>query len=73
MSNDNPFKSIEEKFLERQRAKQQTTGEPKTPGTPRSPIEVKKYVKFAVILTAIFAIAIILVANLFVVKENEYR
>ena len=30
MSNDNnPFKSIEEKFLERQRAKQQSTGDTK--------------------------------------------
>lgn len=74
MTNDNnPFKSIEEKFLERHRAKQQSTSTPKTPGTPKSPIEVKKYVKLAVTLTTIFALAIILIANLFVVKENEYR
>ena len=42
-------------------------------GELKRPIEVKKYVKLAIILTAIFAIAVILIANLFIVKENEYR
>ena len=43
MSNDNnPFKSIEEKFLERQRAKQQTTRRTKNTSTPKSPFEVKE-------------------------------
>lgn len=74
MSNDNnPFKSIEEKFLERQRAKQRGPGTPKTPITPKAPIELKKYIKLAVTLTSIFALFVILLANLFVVKENEYR
>ena len=36
-------------------------------------LKLKKFAKLALILTAIFAIAVILVANLFVVKENEYR
>ena len=74
MSNDNnPFKSIEEKFLERQRAKRKVQGGPNEPGELKRPVEVKKYVKLTLILTAIFAIAVILVANLFIVKENEYR
>jgi membrane protease subunit HflC len=74
MSNDNnPFKSIEEKFLERQRAKRKVQGGPNEPGELKRPIEVKKYVKLTLILTAVFAIAVILVANLFIVKENEYR
>lgn len=74
MSNDqNPFKSIEEKFLERQRAKQKAQAKKTQTITPNAPIEVKKYVKLAVTLTAIFALVVILIANLFVVKENEYR
>ncbi|WP_342510737.1 protease modulator HflC [Sporosarcina sp. FSL K6-1522] len=74
MTNDNnPFKSIEEKFLERQRAKQKTSGEAKGSKLPKAPMDVKKYVKLTVILTAIFAFAVILVANVFIVKENEYR
>ncbi len=77
MANDNnPFKSMEEKFIEKQRAKQKGSKEPKTAGTPNSPkkpIEFKKYAKLTVILTAIFAVAIILIANLFIVKEDEYR
>lgn len=74
MSNENnPFKSIEEKFLERQRAKRKVQGGPNEPGQIKKPVEVKKYVKLTLMLTAIFAIAIILVANLFVVKENEYK
>jgi membrane protease subunit HflC len=77
MANDNnPFKSMEEKLIEKQRAKQKGSKEPKTAGTPNSPkksIEFKKYAKLTVILTAIFAIAIILIANLFIVKEDEYR
>lgn len=77
MTNDkNPFKSIEEKFLEKQRAKQQVHGEPKVAGTikpSKKPFEIKKFTKLALGLTAVFAIAVILVANIFVVKENEYR
>ena len=71
MANDNnPFKSIEEKFLERQRAKQKTPG---TSVNPKAPLELKKYAKFTFILTIIFALSIIMIANIFVVKEDEYR
>ncbi|MFJ7934872.1 protease modulator HflC [Sporosarcina sp. NPDC096371] len=76
MTNDkNPFKSMEEKFLEKQRAKQ-AQGDSKVAGTippTKKPIEVKKFAKWALVLTALFAIAVILMANIFVVKENEYR
>lgn len=75
MSNENnPFKSIEEKFLEKQRAKQQNQ---KTTNakvvTPKQPVNMKKYVKLAIYLTAIFAILVILLANVFIVREDEYR
>ncbi|HJF33403.1 MAG TPA: protease modulator HflC [Sporosarcina psychrophila] len=74
MANDNnPFKSIEEKFLERQREKQKTPKATGGPVTPKAPIEVKKYVKLTLILTAIFALAVIMIANIFIVKEDEYR
>jgi len=76
MSNDNnnPFKSIEEKFLEKQRAKQQKQKEPTAKVvTPKQPINMKKYVKPAIYLTAIFAVLVILLANTFIVREDEYR
>ena len=76
MANDkNPFKSMEEKFLEKQRAKQ-AQSESKVAGTippTKKPIEVKKFAKLAILLTVVFAIALVLVANVFIVKENEYR
>ncbi|WP_371922503.1 protease modulator HflC [Sporosarcina sp. Marseille-Q4943] len=74
MSNDNnPFKSIEEKFKEMQGGKQK-----KTPGadkviTPKKPFNTRKFVKTAITFTVIFALAVILLANVFVVKEGEYR
>lgn len=61
---------MEEKFKAEQRKKAK---EPKKTVQFKSPVNVKKYVKLTVILTAVFAILLILVANLFVVKENEYR
>lgn len=74
MSKDNNmFKSIEEKFREQQRAKRKVQGGPNEPSELKRPIEVRKYVKLVVLLTAIFAVAVILIANLFIVKENEYR
>lgn len=74
MSNDqNPFKSFEERLFEKQKAKRKAQGGPKEPRKPSAPIEFKKYIKLTITLTAIFAVAIIIVANLFVVKENEYR
>ena len=45
----------------------------KKPNNPTEPIEVKKYVKLTLLLTSIFAILIILISNVFIVKENEYR
>lgn len=74
MTNDNnPFKSIEEKFLERQRAKQKQQGNPKEPTQIKPAFEAKKYVKLAISLTVSFAVLVILLANVFIVKENEYR
>jgi len=74
MSNDpNPFKGLEEKLLERQRAKRKARMENNSTGNSMSPIQMKKYVKLTIILTSIFAISVILIANLFLVKENEYR
>lgn len=77
MPNDhNPFKNIEEKFMEKQRARQKAkrnSTEPNKTVKFKGPIEIKKYVRLTVILTAIFAICVILLANVFVVKENEYR
>ena len=46
---------------------------PKKPKTPREPIHFKKYWKLITILSlALFAL-IILLTNVYVVKENEYR
>jgi len=74
MTNDNnPFKSIEEKFKEMQSGKQK-----KTPGadkviTPKKPFNTRMFVRRAITFTVFFAIAVILLANVFVVKEGEYR
>ncbi|WP_339250958.1 protease modulator HflC [Sporosarcina sp. FSL W8-0480] len=76
MSNENnPFKSIEEKFMERQRAKQKNTnqGDSQKVVTPKRPINTRKAVKTGIALTVLFAIAIILLANVFIVKQDEYR
>lgn len=74
MSNENnPFKSIEEKFMEKQRAKQKGTPDANKVITPKRPFSMKKYIKTAITLTVIFAIAVILLANVFVVKEDEYK
>lgn len=74
MANDNnPFKSIEEKFLEKQGAKQNQKKNAEKVITPKKPFNMKKYVRSALVLTAIFAIAVVLLANVFIVKEDEYR
>lgn len=73
---NNPFKGIEEKFLERQRAKQKKKTKSEAPDsvvTPKAAFELKKYAKLTVTLTAIFALVVILIANIYIVKENEYR
>ncbi|SIT84908.1 protease modulator HflC [Edaphobacillus lindanitolerans] len=84
-NNENPFKSIEEKFLERQKAqanksrqsKQKRFGKktegPKEPKKPFDPAGLKKYLKTAIGLTVVFALLLILLANVYIVKENEYR
>jgi len=64
--NVNPFDNLEKKFNESFKQKSKI---PKT----KEPIEIKKYLKIIVTITSIFAVLVILLANLFVVKENEYR
>ena len=44
----------------------------KVPKT-REPIDKKKYMKLIIILTIIFTALVILFANVYIVKENEYR
>lgn len=38
----------------------------------KSPMNPKKYISLAVTLTVVFAIAVILIANVYIVKESEY-
>ena len=38
----------------------------------KGPINPRKFISFAVTLTAVFAIAVILIANIYIVKESEY-
>ena len=71
--NDNKFESIEEKFLEKQRAKRKVKGGPNERSELKSPFEFRKYARLTVLLTTVFALLVILFANLFIVKENEYR
>ncbi|WOV89163.1 protease modulator HflC [Sporosarcina oncorhynchi] len=59
--------------MERQRAKQKTAGSGAKVVTPKRPFNMKKYIRTAIMLTVVFAIAVIILANTFVVKENEYR
>jgi len=70
---NNLFKSIEEKFLEKQRKKRVVSKGPNEPVELKKPVEFRKYVKLTISLTLIFAVVIILLANIFIVKENEYR
>ncbi|WP_342543284.1 protease modulator HflC [Paenisporosarcina sp. FSL H8-0542] len=62
----NPFASLEQKFNEQFNNKNKIT---KT----REPINLKKHMKTIITLTIVFAVLIILLANIYVVKENEYR
>lgn len=71
--NNNPFKSIEDKFKERQRQKQQKVDSTEIPVNPKAPLDVKKYAKLTMILTALFAVIVILIVNIYVVKQDEYR
>jgi len=65
-NNQNPFENLEKKFNDQFNKKKKV---PKT----REPVEVKKYIKLIVTLTIIFAALVILLANVYIVKENEYR
>ena len=62
----NPFSSLEQKFNE------QFNKNNKVPKT-KEPINFKKHMKSIIILTLIFASFVILLANIYVVKESEYR
>lgn len=74
MSNDNnPFKSIEDRFKEMQRTQKKKPSGAEKVVTPKKPFNTRKFVKTAITLTVIFAIAVILLANVFIVKEGEYR
>lgn len=74
MTNENnPFKSIEEKFKEMQRTQKKKSPSSEKIITPKKPFNTKRFVKAAITYTVIFAIAVILLANVFVVKEAEYR
>jgi len=42
-------------------------------GNGKKPFNGRQFAKNAILLTAIFAILVILIANIYVVKENEYR
>ena len=58
MTNDNnPFKSIEEKFLERQRAKKSTKRTKDTGYTQKHRLKLKKYVKLARYVNCYFCIS----------------
>lgn len=73
MPNDhNPFKSMEEKFMDQQR-KKRSKKDPKKTVKFKGSFDIRKYVKLATILTVTFALIIIIIANIFIVKENEYR
>lgn len=74
MANDNQFfKNLEEKFKKQQRENRKVKGDSGEPTKIKPPIEVKKYVKLTLMLTSIFAVFVILLANVYIVKENEYR
>lgn len=62
----NPFSSLEQKFNE------QFNKNNKVPKT-KEPINFKKHMKSIIILTLVFASFVILLANIYVVKESEYR
>lgn len=76
----NPFKKIEDAMKKmsdtenKKSVKKEPADNPKVKVIkPKRNIDVKKYTKVILGLTALFAIIVILLANLFIVKENEYR
>lgn len=78
MTNEqNPFRKIEEAMkkmgeAEQSKKKRSAANDSKIV-TPKKPVDFKKYARLAIILTAVFAVLIILLSNVFVVRENEYR
>ena len=60
-------------FKKNQRAKQKVSQDPDRPTQIKPAFEMKKYVKLTFMLTLAFALIIIIIANMFIVKENEYR
>ena len=65
-NNQNPFQNLEQRFNAQFK---KTNKVPKT----REPLNFKKHVKTIITFTIIFAAFIILLANVYVVKENEYK
>ncbi|HSO58335.1 MAG TPA: protease modulator HflC [Paenisporosarcina sp.] len=65
-NNQNPFQSLEQRFNAQFK---KTNKVSKT----REPLNLKKHVKTIIAFTVIFAALIILFANVYVVKENEYK
>lgn len=62
---------MEEKLFEKQRTKRKQ--QQKEPTQIKPALNMRKYVKLTITLTVMFAVLVILLANIFVVKENEYR
>ncbi|QBP40681.1 MULTISPECIES: protease modulator HflC [Paenisporosarcina] len=65
-NNQNPFENIE------QRINNHFKKNKKIPKTSE-PVNFKKHIKKIITFTIIFAVFVILIANVYVVKENEYR
>jgi len=74
-NNQNPFEDIEKRFQQRMEASMNSKKQkaPKAPKGPKEPFDGKKFVKPALIFTGLFLVLIIVIANVFVVKENEYK
>ncbi|GKV66877.1 protease modulator HflC [Sporosarcina sp. NCCP-2331] len=81
MSNEqNPFKKIEEamkKMSDTEKKKTAQKAPEENPKVkvikPKKNVDMKRYAKLIIGLTIAFAVIVILISNLFIVKENEYR
>ena len=65
-NNQNPFESLEQRFNAQFKKKNKVT-------KIKEPLNLKKHIKTIITFTVIFAALIILLANVYVVKENEYK
>jgi len=74
-NNHNPFEDIEKRFQQRMEANNNTKKQKakKEPKVPKEPFNGKKFIKPALWLTGLFVLLLILITNIFVVKENEYK